>query len=99
MQWASSLGSRLWGAVHRPEYVYHPAQLYRRLLVRQLVARDAVTFAWGLPVSVDPNCRIGRDIANVGVFDKIVPEAICRLLDPGENAADAGANIGQNTSI
>jgi FkbM family methyltransferase len=42
---------------------------------------------------------MGRDIINLGVFDKIVPEAICRLLDPGESAVDAGANIGQNTSM
>lgn len=41
----------------------------------------------------------GLDFWNVGVYDRIVPEAILRLLDRGETAIDIGANVGQDTSM
>jgi FkbM family methyltransferase len=93
------LHRRVWGALQRPEYICRPGQVYRRLRRNRLLTHDAVTLAWGLPISPDPSCYVGRDIINLGVFDKVVPEAICRLLDSGESAVDAGAHIGQNTSM
>jgi FkbM family methyltransferase len=50
-------------------------------------------------VEVDPKSHVGLDITNIGLHDRVVAEAICRLLDPGEAAFDIGANIGQNASI
>jgi FkbM family methyltransferase len=90
---------RLWEAIRRPEYLYHPRQIWRRLRRRSLCNRNAVRLAWGLPVEVDPKSHVGLDIINIGVYDKVVAEAICRLSDPGEVAFDIGANIGQNVSI
>lgn len=85
--------------IARPQYLFNPRQVWRRLRRRQLLAQDRVMLAWALPIRVQPTCLIATDIKNVGVFDMIVAEAICRLLDPGERAVDVGANIGQNTSI
>ena len=42
--------------------------------------------------------NVGSDIFHYGIFDKIVPEAIWRLLDARETGVDIGANIGQNSS-
>ena len=50
-------------------------------------------------MTVDPGSHVGFDVVNLGVFDREVVEALLRLLDPGELGIDAGANIGQNTSI
>jgi len=50
-------------------------------------------------VEVDPAACVGVDVINLGVHDRVVPEAIWRLLDPDELAYDIGANIGQNASI
>jgi FkbM family methyltransferase len=63
------------------------------------LAKDEVCLVWGLPIRVNPSCLIGKDILNLGLYDRIIPETICRLLDAGEWALDVGANIGQNTSI
>jgi FkbM family methyltransferase len=58
-----------------------------------------VQLAWGLPIEVDPEAWVGKDIVNIGLHDRLVPEAIWRLLDPGELAFDVGANVGQNASM
>jgi FkbM family methyltransferase len=86
-------------AIGRPEYFFRPWQIWRRLLKGSLCSRNAVQLAWGLPVQVDPNSNVGIDVLNLGVYDRVVSEAICRLLDPGEQAFDIGANVGQNASM
>ncbi len=85
--------------IQRPEYFFRPQQIWRRLLKNSLSARNAIQLAWGLPVNVDPRSHVGVDILNLGVYDRIVPEAIYRLSDPGDAALDIGANIGQNASM
>jgi FkbM family methyltransferase len=52
-----------------------------------------------LGIEVDPNSHVGVDVINLGVHDRVVAEAICRLSEPGELAFDIGANVGQNTSM
>jgi FkbM family methyltransferase len=86
-------------AIGRPEYLFNLPQIWRRLRKASLFARNAVQLAWGLPVEVDPNSNVGLDIINIGLHDRVVSEAICRLLDSGEEAFDIGANIGQNASV
>lgn len=83
----------------RPEYFFNPGQLWRRLRRERLLLDDEVRLAWGLPITIDPTVLIGFDILNLGTYDRIVPETLCRLLDAGEQAVDAGANIGLTTSI
>jgi FkbM family methyltransferase len=86
-------------ALTRPEYLYRPAQLWRRLRRQRVLARGHVRLAWGLPIQIETAGHVSMDILNLGVFDRIVPETICRLLEPGERAIDVGAHVGQNTSI
>lgn len=50
-------------------------------------------------ISVHTGENIGAGIYYYGISDKIVSEAIWRLLDRGEVAVDVGANIGQNCSL
>jgi len=90
---------QLWEAIRRPEYLLNPRQIWRRLRRRSRCARNAIRLSWGLPIEVHPKSHVGLDIINIGVYDKVVAEAICRLSDPGEAAFDIGANIGQNVSI
>jgi FkbM family methyltransferase len=86
-------------ALTRPEYLYRPVQLWRRLRRDAFLARGDVRLAWGLPIQIDMPGYVSTDILNLGVYERIVPEAICRLLEPGEWAIDVGANLGQNASI
>src|SRR5919106_3003977 len=86
-------------ALERPEYFLRPAQLWRRMRWRAVLKSGEVRLAWGMPIRIDPACLIGMDILNLGIYDRIVPETICRLLDGGEWALDVGANIGQNASV
>lgn len=58
-----------------------------------------VTLPWGLMVKVRTNENVGCDIFHYGIFDRIVPETIYRLADEGETTVEAGANIGQNSSL
>jgi len=48
---------------------------------------------------VHTNENIGFDVFLYGIFDKIVPEAIARLIEEGDYAIEVGANIGQNCSL
>jgi len=74
-------------------------QLYRRLRAAHVDPALPVALPWGLPITTKPGCLMCRDILHLGVFETRIPEAIWRLLDRGELAVDAGANIGQNTSL
>jgi FkbM family methyltransferase len=85
--------------IQRPEYFFRPRQMWRRLRRNAILARNDVRMAWELPLEVGPDSIVGQDICNLGVYDRVVAEAICRLSDPGEQAFDIGANIGQNVSI
>src|SRR5438132_410369 len=84
----------------RPEYFFRPAQVLRRLcrIWRSPQTEEIVELPWGAPVKVRIAENVGSSIIYYGIFDKIVPEAIWRLLDEGETAVDIGANIGQNSS-
>lgn len=84
----------------KPEYFFRPSQALRRLgrLGRQPPSVATTALPWGARLRVHVKDNVGGDIYHYGVFDRIVPEAIWRLLDVGEVAVDIGANIGQNTS-
>lgn len=84
----------------KPEYFFHPSQALRRFcrIWRPPQAVETVPLPWGLPVRVRTAEGIESDVFYYGIFDRIVPEAIWRLLDEGETAVDIGANFGQNSS-
>ncbi len=84
-----------------PEYVFQPAQAFRRF-GRSLAPRDrpyAVDLPWGLTLSLASRDLIARAILRKNVYDLALSESVWRLLDPGELALDVGANIGYVTSI
>jgi FkbM family methyltransferase len=85
----------------KPEYVLRPSQTLRRVgrLGKAKPQLADVTLPWGAVVIVHTDENIGSEIYHYGVFDKIVPEALWRLLDSGDVAVDVGANIGQNCSL
>ena len=84
----------------KPEYFFHPSQALHRFrrLWHNTKAEEIVRLPWGALVRVNTAENVGIDIYQYGIFDKIVPETIWRLLDAGETGVDVGANIGQNSS-
>jgi FkbM family methyltransferase len=85
----------------RPEYVFRPRQVFKRLgrMGQPTPTIARVTLPWGASVRVRPKENVGGEIFYYGIFDRMVPETICRLADAGELALEAGANIGQNCSL
>lgn len=88
-------------ALLKPEYVYQPGQLIRRL--RAPSRTDArprlVRIPGGAAMLVSPADDIGTAVLHLGVFDLVVTEALFRLCDPGDAAVDVGANIGYMTGV
>ncbi len=86
-----------------PAYFFRPRQIvhrFKRALRRQPLGQfETVTLPWGVPLRVRPDEVIGSNIWCYGIFDLVVCEAICRLLDHSEVAVDIGANIGLMTSL
>ena len=93
------VGSKLLGLV-KPEYVFRPGQLMRRLITR-LPGSEFIDFIlpWGLPLRVRPSEAQGRALCLLGVYDLAVTETLWRLLDEGETTVDSGANIGYMTAV
>ena len=89
-------------ALNKPYYFLRPRQAVRR--VRRLrgappVGLTRAPVAWGAELEVLPTDAVGASIWRAGVFELAVSEAIARLLDPGDLAIDAGANIGYMTCL
>jgi FkbM family methyltransferase len=92
---------RLTQRLNKPEYLYRPRQLFRRLTQVVLPEPQAadVVLPWGLGMRVRPHEDHGRSLWRLGIYDLVLSEAIWRLLDRGESAIDAGANIGYVTAL
>lgn len=86
-----------------PAYVLQPRRVVQR--AKRVVSKrgpaqlETVVLPWGAKLRVCPAEVMGGILYAYGIFDLIVCEAICRLLDPAETAVDIGANIGQMTSL
>jgi FkbM family methyltransferase len=83
--------------LNKPFYLVRPGQLARRLAPARRAPPDAFVttkLPWGADITVFPRETVGSSIWRTGVFELPVSETIARLLDPGEVAVDAGANIG-----
>jgi FkbM family methyltransferase len=92
---------RIVGSLGKPEYVFRPLQVIRRLRRELETPKDTeeVLLPWGLPIQIHPAERIGSCIWRTGVHDLLVTESLWRLLDRGETAVDVGANIGYMTGL
>ncbi|HEV2150711.1 MAG TPA: FkbM family methyltransferase [Longimicrobiaceae bacterium] len=87
--------------VWKPEYLFRPVQVYRRLQRLGAPAPEVATLVlpWGLPIEIRPGETIGRLLWALGVFELSVTETLWRLAEPGELAVDVGGNIGYMTSV
>ena len=84
-------------ALTRPEYVFRPSQVWRRLRrpwSHALPEMATVIMPWGWPLQVRTQETIGRLVWTFGVFDLAVSEVLWRLAEPGDTVVDAGANVG-----
>lgn len=94
------LRSRVRGAL-KPEYLYQPRYLLRRIIGGARITRGKHVFAipGGAQLEADSEEEHGQILATLGVVDLPVTEALWRLMDQGETCADVGANIGYMTGI
>jgi FkbM family methyltransferase len=86
----------------KPCYVFAPATLVRRIYLHFSWPKSDeanVELPWGMPMEVNLNDLIGREIFKQRIFDLAVSECAWRLLSPGDNVIDAGANIGYMTML
>ena len=82
---------RIW----KPWFVYRPIQLLKRVaLPAAIPGYQPLSTSWGVPVLADPTKAIGQSIRTTGIYDLVVSESLARLVDPGDTAIDAGANVG-----
>ena len=93
-----SISMRIISALTAPEYFYQPWQLVRRLRRPRRGEVVVARLIWGLPIEFEADMIISFDIVNRGVFDRVIPELACRLLDTGEVGVDVGGHAGQNAS-
>jgi FkbM family methyltransferase len=77
----------------RPQYIYRPSQLVRRLTQRSN-AEPVVQTPWGCRMLVARRDLIGAGIARMGVHELAVSEVMWRLAEDDDLAIDVGANIG-----
>jgi FkbM family methyltransferase len=82
----------------RPQYIYRPSQLVRRLTQRRS-AEPVVQTPWGCRMLVARRDLIGGGIARMGVHELAVSEVMWRLAEDDELAIDVGANIGYFTGL
>jgi FkbM family methyltransferase len=86
----------------KPEYLFTPRQLLLRMVSFYKSAGpgfEVLELPWKLPLEVKPTETLGFAIWRFGVYDLAVSEVLWRLTDPGDWAADVGANVGYMTSI
>ena len=78
----------------KPEYVYQPGRLLRRLIHKADKASPSALTAFGFPLDVMPDELISNSVRRKGMYDIVTAETIYRLLDPDARAIDAGAHVG-----
>ena len=86
----------------KPSYFFAPQNLVRRVWAKLSPPGSAcqnVRLPWGTEIEVNIHDTIGGAIFRQGIFDIGVSECAWRLLQPGDQVVDAGANIGYMTSV
>jgi FkbM family methyltransferase len=91
----------VWRRLNKPQYVFRPGQVLRRLAVRSQARGTDETVLLPLPggahIECWPSDAIGSSIARTGIYDLVATEALMRLADSGDLTVDAGANVGHMT--
>jgi FkbM family methyltransferase len=92
----------LFANLQKPEYLFRPRQIGRRLLRglrRPAGAFESIELPWGLPLRVNVDDGIGKQVRLLGIFELAVSEVLWRLAETGELAIDVGSNIGHMASL
>ena len=89
-------------SIFKPEYLCRPQQIPLRISRqwhKPSSPLQSVELPWKLPLQVNVQETVGRAIWYLGVYDLVVSECLWRLIERGDIAVDAGANIGYMSSI
>jgi len=90
------------GRVVKPEYLFRPQQIARRVWIEAFGDKSRMTtvvLPWGYPIVVSPGEQLGWAVYSRAIFELSLTEALWRLAGPGDTVVDGGANIGYATSI
>ena len=90
------------GRAAKPEYLFRPHQIARRIWIEALPRSSVPTLVWlpwNYPIVVNPSEQIGWAIYSRAIYELPLTEALFRLASPGDIVIDGGANIGYATSI
>lgn len=83
----------------KPEYLFRPRQLAKRLLQGKQSGFKEVELPWGTQIRVSAEDNVGGQIATLGLYDLVITETLWRLCEKGETAVDVGANIGYTALV
>jgi FkbM family methyltransferase len=85
----------------KPQYLFRPSQIVRRLLLEFHSKRGLKTLdlPWKLKIHVNTEDTVGLALASHGLYDLVTTEVIYRLAELGETVIDVGANIGYFTGL
>ena len=83
----------------KPEFLYRPTNVWRRLRAARLHGEQQARTAFGAPLVVDADDAIGQAILRYGVYDLLLSETLWRLADADDLAVDVGANIGYTATL
>lgn len=86
-------------SILKPEYLFRPKQLFKRLFEPKQDGFVTVCLPWGRDLRVSSNDNIGRQIVALGLYDLALTETLWRLCESGETALDVGANIGYTVYV
>jgi FkbM family methyltransferase len=86
-------------AILKPEYLFRPSQILRRLALRKQSGFADVRLPWKKTIRVSRNDNVGGQVVALGVYDLVVTEALWRLIEPLDLAFDVGANVGYTALV
>ena len=91
--------------INRPEYLYQPAFIFKRIMKAFSKKALAKTLDYQLfkikffEITANKNDIIGKALSTYGIYDLILTEILYRIVESGDKCIDVGANIGYTTGI
>jgi FkbM family methyltransferase len=84
--------------LNKPEYLYRPSSVFRKLF-RPTSANQLFVTPWKTRITADWQDAIGGSIGMFGIYDLATTEVLWRMIQPGNFVLDVGANIGYMTGL
>lgn len=89
--------------LNRPEYLFQPHQIYRRIWFRSPANSlpSSISLPWGVNLKIPDrsNDVVIQSIQAYGLYDLSLTELLWRLAEPSAITVDIGAHIGYTTSL